>query len=76
MHAPLGAELERNACAPDARKGRSRSPGWPKISTARALPAMRGRPMRQRGEQLVAHYGEALADAIRDAQAFPLERLV
>jgi creatinine amidohydrolase len=28
------------------------------------------------GERLVAHYGEALADAIRDARAFPLDRLV
>jgi creatinine amidohydrolase len=28
------------------------------------------------GEHLVTHYGAALADAIRDAQAFPLERLV
>jgi creatinine amidohydrolase len=27
------------------------------------------------GERLVAHYGEALADAIRDARAFPLDRL-
>jgi hypothetical protein len=24
----------------------------------------------------VAHYGEALADVIRDVRAFPLERLV
>ena len=29
-----------------------------------------------KGERLVAHYGEALADAIRDVRAFPLERLV
>ncbi len=28
-----------------------------------------------KGERLVAHYGEALADAIRDVRAFPLERL-
>jgi creatinine amidohydrolase len=28
------------------------------------------------GERLVAHYGRALADAIQDAKAFPLERLV
>ena len=27
------------------------------------------------GERLVTHYGEALADAIRDARAFPLDRL-
>ena len=27
------------------------------------------------GERLVAHYGEALADVIQDARAFPLERL-
>ena len=27
------------------------------------------------GQRLVAHYGEALADAIRDARAFPLDRL-
>jgi creatinine amidohydrolase len=27
------------------------------------------------GGRLVAHYGEALADAIRDARAFPLDRL-
>jgi creatinine amidohydrolase len=27
------------------------------------------------GERLVAHYGEALADAILDARAFPLDRL-
>ena len=29
-----------------------------------------------KGERLVAHYGEALADVIRDVRAFPLERLV
>ena len=29
-----------------------------------------------KGELLVAHYGEVLADVIRDAKAFPLERLV
>ena len=28
-----------------------------------------------KGERLVTHYGEALADAIRDARAFPLDRL-
>ena len=28
-----------------------------------------------KGKLLVAYYGEALADAIRDARAFPLERL-
>ena len=28
------------------------------------------------GARLVAHYGQALEDAIRDAQAFPLDRLV
>ena len=28
------------------------------------------------GKRLVAHYGEALADVIRDTRAFPLERLV
>ena len=28
------------------------------------------------GERLVAHYGEALADVIQDARAFPLERLI
>jgi creatinine amidohydrolase len=28
-----------------------------------------------KGERLVAHYGEALADVIRDVRAFPLERL-
>jgi creatinine amidohydrolase len=28
------------------------------------------------GEHLVAHYGAALAEAIRDARAFPLDRLV
>ena len=31
---------------------------------------------RRMGERLVAHYGEALAEAIRDARAFPLDRLV
>jgi creatinine amidohydrolase len=30
----------------------------------------------EKGERLVAHYGEALADVIRDARAFPLERLI
>jgi creatinine amidohydrolase len=29
-----------------------------------------------KGELLVAHYGEVLADVIRDAKAFPLERLI
>ena len=29
-----------------------------------------------KGKLLVAHYGEVLADVIRDAKAFPLERLV
>jgi len=29
-----------------------------------------------KGECLVAHYGEALADVIRDVRAFPLDRLV
>ena len=29
-----------------------------------------------KGERLVAHYGNALADVIRDARAFPLERLI
>ena len=29
-----------------------------------------------KGRLLVAHYGEALADVMRDAKAFPLERLV
>ena len=28
------------------------------------------------GERLVAHYGEVLADVIRDTKAFPLDRLV
>jgi creatinine amidohydrolase len=28
------------------------------------------------GEHLVAHYGAALAEAIRDARAFPIDRLV
>jgi creatinine amidohydrolase len=28
-----------------------------------------------KGKQLVAHYGEVLADVIRDAKAFPFERL-
>jgi creatinine amidohydrolase len=30
----------------------------------------------EKGKCLVAHYGEALADVIRDARAFPLERLI
>ena len=29
-----------------------------------------------KGQQLVSHYGEALADVIRDTKTFPLERLV
>jgi creatinine amidohydrolase len=29
-----------------------------------------------KGELLVTHYGGVLADVIRDAKAFPLERLV
>jgi creatinine amidohydrolase len=29
----------------------------------------------EKGKRLVAHYGETLADVIRDAKAFPLERL-
>jgi creatinine amidohydrolase len=29
-----------------------------------------------KGERLVAHYGEALADVIQDVKAFPVERLV
>ncbi len=42
--------------------------------TGAAGNALRADPVM--GERLVAHYGGALADAIRDARAFPLDRLV